>query len=144
MGLGDIRAKVWSGVKQKDESKGEDIPDVGPLDVIPLVRSADSVDAEIRDRCEEFAAAWWAEKKAAKAKDAAKTRLMYLFEKRDITDWETEHGTFKVKVVKDSEGIVTAKVKAILTEEQIKAVTGVVRKGHTTLDFKPTAKEPGR
>jgi len=153
MGLGDIKAKVWNvdpkevNVEEVLSSRGdeptkEEIPDVVPLDTIPLVRSVGSVDAEIKDRCKEFAAAWWAEKKAAKAKDAAKARLLHLFEKRDITDWETDLGVFKVKVVKDSEGIVVAKVKAILTEEQIKEVTGVTRRGYTTLDFTPAAKEP--
>jgi len=121
----------------------EEVHDVVPLDAgIQLTPSTqEEVDSEISNLCDEFQKAWWAEKKAKKAKDTAKKKLLTIMERRDITDWETRAGTFNVKVVKDSIGVIVKKAVNYLTPEQIEACTGVTRKGYVGIDFKPAPRE---
>ena len=124
------------------DSDGEQFLDVVPRDTaIQLTRRThEQVSDQMSELCDEFQRAYWAEKKAKAAKDAAKEKLLAMMERRDLADWETDAGTFKVKVVKDSVGLIMKKVKEVLTEAQIKACTGVTRKGHTTIDFRPAKK----
>lgn len=116
--------------------------DVVPRDAaIQLTRQThEQVSDQMLELCDEFVRAYWAEKEAKKARDAAKEELLAMMERRDLVDWETDAGTFKVKVVKDSVGLVMKRVKEVLTEEQAEACTGVTRKGYTTIDFRPTKK----
>jgi len=117
----------------------EEVPDVVPLDVeVKLTpRTHDAVVSEMDALCLEYAQANTREKAAKKIKDKTKLKLLKIFEQQDITERETLEGRFVVIVKKDSKGVLVKEAVKLLTEEQIKACTGVTRKGSTSLSFYP-------
>lgn len=137
-------AKVEPGKARDDEPTAKatpptDVPDVVPLDaevkLTPEMPKA--VTSELDALCLEYAQADTREKAAKKLKDKAKLKLLKIFEKHDITEKETLEGKFVVIVKKDSKGVLVKEAVKLLTEEQIKACTGVTRKGSTSLTFYP-------
>jgi hypothetical protein len=91
----------------------------------------------------DYAEAWWAEKDAGKRKDKVKARILALHKQNGVNVFDGDEGVISITQTKASEGVIVKMAMTHLTEEQIKACTGVTRKGSTKVEFKPAAKRPG-
>ena len=99
--------------------------------------------SDVDSLVQEYAKAWWDEKDAKGRKEKLKARILALHKRNGVNAFDGDDGVVSIVYDKDSVGIIVKMAKDLLTEEQIKACTGVTRKGSVKVNFKPAVKRPG-